>query len=57
MACYVSSGAAEVFDVETNERVTKTFDNMQMPRVEYETITIDDYSACPFTRHINTTLL
>uniref|UniRef100_A0A8D0D5Z1 Dipeptidyl-peptidase 6b n=1 Tax=Sander lucioperca TaxID=283035 RepID=A0A8D0D5Z1_SANLU len=35
---------AEVFDVETNEIVNNTYNNMQMPRVEYETITIDDYT-------------
>uniref|UniRef100_A0A665U1Y5 Dipeptidyl-peptidase 6b n=1 Tax=Echeneis naucrates TaxID=173247 RepID=A0A665U1Y5_ECHNA len=33
-----------VFDVETNERVNSTYYNMQMPRLEYETITIDDYT-------------
>ena len=38
---------AEVFEVETNQRVNDTYNNMQMPRVEYETITIDDYSMCP----------
>lgn len=37
---------AEVFDVETNERVNSTYRDMQMPRVEYETITIGDYSTC-----------
>lgn len=41
------SCAAEVFDVETNEKVNDTYNNMQMPRVENETITIDDYSTCP----------
>nr|XP_057922439.1 dipeptidyl aminopeptidase-like protein 6 isoform X2 [Doryrhamphus excisus]XP_057922440.1 dipeptidyl aminopeptidase-like protein 6 isoform X2 [Doryrhamphus excisus] len=33
---------AELFDLETNERVNNTYYNMQMPKVEYETITIDD---------------
>uniref|UniRef100_A0A667ZT32 Dipeptidyl-peptidase 6b n=1 Tax=Myripristis murdjan TaxID=586833 RepID=A0A667ZT32_9TELE len=44
----VSSPTAEVFDVETNERVNSTYHNMQMPKVEYKTITIDDYSIFPF---------
>lgn len=35
---------AEVFDVETNERVNTTYNNMQMPKVENKTIVIDDYS-------------
>lgn len=35
---------AEVFDVETNERVNDTYNNMQMPKVENKTIVIDDYS-------------
>uniref|UniRef100_A0A3Q2XEI1 Dipeptidyl-peptidase 6b n=1 Tax=Hippocampus comes TaxID=109280 RepID=A0A3Q2XEI1_HIPCM len=34
----------KLLDVETNERVNITYNNMQMPRVEYKTITIDDYS-------------
>uniref|UniRef100_A0A667ZCU6 Dipeptidyl-peptidase 6b n=1 Tax=Myripristis murdjan TaxID=586833 RepID=A0A667ZCU6_9TELE len=34
----------QVFDVETNERVNSTYHNMQMPKVEYKTITIDDYT-------------
>lgn len=37
---------AEVFDVETNEKVNITYNSMQMPKVQYETITIDDYSMC-----------
>uniref|UniRef100_A0A3Q1I5L8 Uncharacterized protein n=1 Tax=Anabas testudineus TaxID=64144 RepID=A0A3Q1I5L8_ANATE len=37
---------AEVFDVETNEKVNVTYNSMQMPKVQYETITIDDYSMC-----------
>lgn len=41
---------AEVFDVETNERVNKTYNNMQMPKVENKTIVIDDYSMRRFTR-------
>lgn len=44
---------AEVFDVETNEIVNNTYNNMQMPRVEYETITIDDYSmySCGISKY------
>uniref|UniRef100_A0A8D3BFP8 Dipeptidyl-peptidase 6b n=1 Tax=Scophthalmus maximus TaxID=52904 RepID=A0A8D3BFP8_SCOMX len=34
----------KVFDVETNERVNNTYNNMQMPKLEYKTITIDDYT-------------
>uniref|UniRef100_A0A8C8JGH9 Dipeptidyl-peptidase 6b n=1 Tax=Oncorhynchus tshawytscha TaxID=74940 RepID=A0A8C8JGH9_ONCTS len=35
---------AEVLDLETNEGVNNTYHSMQMPKVEYETITIDDYT-------------
>uniref|UniRef100_A0A8D3C7K1 Dipeptidyl-peptidase 6b n=1 Tax=Scophthalmus maximus TaxID=52904 RepID=A0A8D3C7K1_SCOMX len=45
----VLSFPAEVFDVETNERVNNTYNNMQMPKLEYKTITIDDYSTCPLS--------
>uniref|UniRef100_A0A8C7SGA0 Dipeptidyl-peptidase 6b n=1 Tax=Oncorhynchus mykiss TaxID=8022 RepID=A0A8C7SGA0_ONCMY len=38
---------AEVLDLETNEGVNNTYHSMQMPKVEYETITIDDYSRYP----------
>uniref|UniRef100_A0A6Q2Z4T5 Dipeptidyl-peptidase 6b n=1 Tax=Esox lucius TaxID=8010 RepID=A0A6Q2Z4T5_ESOLU len=34
----------EVMDLETNEEVNSTFYNMQMPKVEYKTVTIDDYT-------------
>uniref|UniRef100_A0A671YZ01 Dipeptidyl-peptidase 6b n=1 Tax=Sparus aurata TaxID=8175 RepID=A0A671YZ01_SPAAU len=37
----------QVFDVETNERVNNTYNNMQMPKVENKTIVIDDYSMFP----------
>ncbi|XP_077414648.1 dipeptidyl-peptidase 6 isoform X1 [Vanacampus margaritifer] len=40
---YRTEDKQKVLDVETNERVNTTFNNTQMPRVEYETITIDDY--------------
>uniref|UniRef100_A0A7N8YQJ3 Dipeptidyl-peptidase 6b n=1 Tax=Mastacembelus armatus TaxID=205130 RepID=A0A7N8YQJ3_9TELE len=40
---YSTEDKQKVFDVETNEKVNTTYHNMQMPRVEYETITIDDY--------------
>uniref|UniRef100_A0A8C2Z8F5 Dipeptidyl-peptidase 6b n=1 Tax=Cyclopterus lumpus TaxID=8103 RepID=A0A8C2Z8F5_CYCLU len=39
-----TAAACQVFDVETNERVNSTYNNLQMPRVEYETITIEDYT-------------
>lgn len=39
--------AAELIDVETNERVNNTYHNMQMPKVENKTLVIDDYSMCP----------
>uniref|UniRef100_A0A3B3VKR2 Dipeptidyl-peptidase 6b n=1 Tax=Poecilia latipinna TaxID=48699 RepID=A0A3B3VKR2_9TELE len=35
--------SCKVFDVETNKRVNDTYNNMQMPKVENKTITIDDY--------------
>uniref|UniRef100_A0AAQ5XWR6 Dipeptidyl-peptidase 6b n=1 Tax=Amphiprion ocellaris TaxID=80972 RepID=A0AAQ5XWR6_AMPOC len=44
VAVYSTDDKQKVFDVETNESVNKTYNNMQMPRVEYETITIDDYT-------------
>ncbi|KAM7379359.1 hypothetical protein PAMP_004921 [Pampus punctatissimus] len=44
VAIYSTKDKQKVFDVETNERVNHTYNNMQMPRVEYETITIDDYT-------------
>ncbi|XP_075953479.1 A-type potassium channel modulatory protein DPP6-like [Anarhichas minor] len=44
VAIYSTEDKQKVFDVETNERVNKKYDNLQMPRVEYETITIDDYT-------------
>uniref|UniRef100_A0A669FCS6 Dipeptidyl-peptidase 6b n=1 Tax=Oreochromis niloticus TaxID=8128 RepID=A0A669FCS6_ORENI len=33
----------QVFDVETNKRLNNTYNNMQMPRVEYKTIDIEGY--------------
>uniref|UniRef100_A0A8C9ZNN0 Dipeptidyl-peptidase 6b n=1 Tax=Sander lucioperca TaxID=283035 RepID=A0A8C9ZNN0_SANLU len=44
VAIYSTEDKQKVFDVETNEIVNNTYNNMQMPRVEYETITIDDYT-------------
>uniref|UniRef100_A0A674E3N6 Dipeptidyl-peptidase 6b n=1 Tax=Salmo trutta TaxID=8032 RepID=A0A674E3N6_SALTR len=44
---------AEVLDLETNEGVNNTYHNMQMPKVEYETITIDDYSRYPSMVHLS----
>lgn len=42
-SCFFSP-TAEVFDVERNELVNATCNDMQMPRVENKTIIIDDYS-------------
>lgn len=36
---------SEVFDVETNKRVSDTYSSMQMPKVENKIIVIDDYST------------
>uniref|UniRef100_A0A8C2Z8B2 Dipeptidyl-peptidase 6b n=1 Tax=Cyclopterus lumpus TaxID=8103 RepID=A0A8C2Z8B2_CYCLU len=44
VAIYSTEDKQKVFDVETNERVNSTYNNLQMPRVEYETITIEDYT-------------
>eukprot|EP00064_Thunnus_orientalis_P001733 superscaffoldBa00000120_g1736 len=44
VAIYSTEDKQKVFEVETNQRVNDTYNNMQMPRVEYETITIDDYT-------------
>ncbi|XP_056247928.1 dipeptidyl aminopeptidase-like protein 6 isoform X3 [Seriola aureovittata] len=43
VAIYSTKDKQKVFDVETNEKVNETYNSMQMPRVEYKTITIDDY--------------
>ena len=34
---------AELYDLETNDELRMTLDNMQMPWVEYKNIHIDDY--------------
>ncbi|XP_058499708.1 dipeptidyl aminopeptidase-like protein 6 isoform X3 [Solea solea] len=44
VALYSTEDKIKVFDVETNERVNNTYNIMQMPKVEYKTITIDDYT-------------
>ncbi|KAM6948501.1 A-type potassium channel modulatory protein DPP6-like [Aplochiton taeniatus] len=44
VAVYRTYDRQKVTDVETNEMVNGTFHTMQMPKVEYETITIDDYT-------------
>ncbi|TKS87479.1 Dipeptidyl aminopeptidase-like protein 6 [Collichthys lucidus] len=36
---------AEVYKLETNENLRLTLDSMQMPKVEYEEINMDDYST------------
>uniref|UniRef100_A0A673CJG7 Dipeptidyl-peptidase 6b n=1 Tax=Sphaeramia orbicularis TaxID=375764 RepID=A0A673CJG7_9TELE len=43
VAVYSTDDKQKVFNVETNDRVNTTYHNMQMPRVEYKIITIDDY--------------
>ncbi|XP_062284709.1 dipeptidyl aminopeptidase-like protein 6b [Scomber scombrus] len=44
VAIYSTEDKEKVFEVEINEMVNNTYNDMQMPRVEYETITIDDYT-------------
>ncbi|CAJ1072300.1 dipeptidyl aminopeptidase-like protein 6 isoform X1 [Xyrichtys novacula] len=44
VAVYRTKDKEKVFDVETNEGVNATYNNMQMPKVENKTITIDDYT-------------
>uniref|UniRef100_A0A7N6C207 Dipeptidyl-peptidase 6b n=1 Tax=Anabas testudineus TaxID=64144 RepID=A0A7N6C207_ANATE len=46
VAVHSTEDKQKVFDVETNEKVNVTYNSMQMPKVQYETITIDDYSMC-----------
>ncbi|TMS09768.1 Dipeptidyl aminopeptidase-like protein 6 [Larimichthys crocea] len=43
VAIYSTADKQKVYDVEMNERVNHTYNNMQMPKVENKTITIDDY--------------
>uniref|UniRef100_A0A8C7K4F0 Dipeptidyl-peptidase 6b n=1 Tax=Oncorhynchus kisutch TaxID=8019 RepID=A0A8C7K4F0_ONCKI len=44
VAIYSTKDRQKVLDLETNEGVNNTYHSMQMPKVEYETITIDDYT-------------
>ncbi|XP_015228068.1 PREDICTED: dipeptidyl aminopeptidase-like protein 6 isoform X2 [Cyprinodon variegatus] len=44
VAVYKTGDKQKVFDVETNKRVNYTYNNMQMPKVENKTITIEDYT-------------
>ncbi|KAM4552622.1 A-type potassium channel modulatory protein DPP6-like isoform 2-T2 [Odontesthes bonariensis] len=44
VSVYNTQDKQKVFDVETNERVNDTYNNMQMPKVDNKTITIDDYT-------------
>ncbi|XP_056149185.1 dipeptidyl aminopeptidase-like protein 6 [Lampris incognitus] len=44
VAVYSTEDKQKLFDLETNERLNNTYHSMQMPKVEYETITIDDYT-------------
>lgn len=42
----VGFAPAELFDLETNERVQKALSERQMPKVEFSKVTVDDYSEC-----------
>uniref|UniRef100_A0A669F1U9 Dipeptidyl-peptidase 6b n=1 Tax=Oreochromis niloticus TaxID=8128 RepID=A0A669F1U9_ORENI len=44
VAVYRTEDKEKVFDVETNKRLNNTYNNMQMPRVEYKTIDIEGYT-------------
>ncbi|XP_061653238.1 dipeptidyl aminopeptidase-like protein 6b isoform X3 [Phyllopteryx taeniolatus] len=44
VAVYRTEDKQKLLDVETNKRVNTTYNNLQMPRVEYQTISIDDYT-------------
>ncbi|XP_027876807.1 dipeptidyl aminopeptidase-like protein 6 isoform X2 [Xiphophorus couchianus] len=44
VSVYRTRDKEKVFEVETNKRVNDTYNNMQMPKVENKTITIDDYT-------------
>ncbi|KAJ8012088.1 hypothetical protein DPEC_G00065050 [Dallia pectoralis] len=44
VSIYNTTDRQKILDLETNEEVNNTVHNMQMPRVEYKTITIDDYT-------------
>ncbi|XP_015812360.3 A-type potassium channel modulatory protein DPP6 isoform X3 [Nothobranchius furzeri] len=44
VAVYRTEDKQKMFDVELNENVNATYNNMQMPKVENKTITIDDYT-------------
>ncbi|CAB1317411.1 unnamed protein product [Coregonus sp. 'balchen'] len=48
VAIYSTKDKQKVLDLETNEGVNNTYHNMQMPKVEYETITIDDYNTAHY---------
>uniref|UniRef100_A0A1A8IS57 Dipeptidyl-peptidase 6b n=1 Tax=Nothobranchius kuhntae TaxID=321403 RepID=A0A1A8IS57_NOTKU len=44
VSVYRTEDKQKMFDVELNENVNATYNNMQMPKVENKTITIDDYT-------------
>ncbi|XP_071026174.1 A-type potassium channel modulatory protein DPP6-like [Oncorhynchus clarkii lewisi] len=44
VAVYSTQDRQKVFDLETNENLRMRLDSMQMPRVEYKEITIEDYT-------------
>uniref|UniRef100_A0A8C7RHM5 A-type potassium channel modulatory protein DPP6 n=1 Tax=Oncorhynchus mykiss TaxID=8022 RepID=A0A8C7RHM5_ONCMY len=45
VAVYSTQDRQKVFDLETNENLRMRLDSMQMPRVEYKEINIEDYST------------
>ncbi|XP_014015076.1 dipeptidyl aminopeptidase-like protein 6 isoform X3 [Salmo salar] len=44
VAVYSTQDRQKVFDLETNENLRMSLDSMQMPRVEYKEINIEDYT-------------
>ncbi|XP_056440288.1 dipeptidyl aminopeptidase-like protein 6 isoform X1 [Gadus chalcogrammus] len=44
VAVYDTQDRQKVYDLETNENLQQTLDSMQMPRVEYKEISIEDYT-------------
>lgn len=47
------TGITEVHKLENNENLRLTLDSMQMPKVEYKEINMDDYSMCQSQSHFN----
>ncbi|KAL0966144.1 hypothetical protein UPYG_G00291470 [Umbra pygmaea] len=44
VSIYSTTDRQKLMDLESNEEVDNMYHNMQMPKVEYQTITIDDYT-------------